>query len=171
MQASGQHVVAIFALTAGWVLAGYALLPRRLRADEPLLVFSTCLALGAGATAVAVTLAAAAGVLTVPLLWTIQGGVVALTIRGARDLRRHATPALLPWRASTWPRRLAAAALLVVGAATLLAALAPPSSMDATVYHLRVPREFLRAGRWVPLPEVVQSFQPLYVEMLFGHAM
>ncbi|HVR61205.1 MAG TPA: hypothetical protein VMU50_04865 [Polyangia bacterium] len=164
------HVLGIVALVASWVLAGYALLPARLRRDEAFLVFSTCLALGAGLTAVAVTLAAAAGAMTRPVLWTIQAGVVGLAARGAWELRRLDAPALAPSRWS-WPRRLALAALIVVAAATLLATLAPPSSMDAMVYHLRAPRAFLRAGGWVSLPDIVQSFQPLYVEMLFGHAM
>ena len=42
--------------------------------------------------------------------------------------------------------------------------------MDATVYHLRVPREFLRAHTWLAL-EDVHSYQPLYVEMLFGEGL
>jgi len=39
--------------------------------------------------------------------------------------------------------------------------------MDATVYHLRVSEEFVRAGTWTKL-DVPQSFQPLYIEMLFA---
>ena len=42
--------------------------------------------------------------------------------------------------------------------------------MDATVYHLRVPSEFLRTATWIKLEEP-QSFQPLYVEMLFAEGL
>ena len=164
------HVAEILGLTACWALAGYALLPRRLRSDETFLVISTSFALGAGLTAVAVTLTAALGIMTRPVLWTVQGGVVLLAARGLLDLRRHGTHAF-PLSLRSWPRRLAMAALLLTVGATLLATLAPPSSMDAVVYHLRAPHAFLRFGKWVPLPDIVQSFQPLYVEMLFGHAM
>ncbi|MEA2698410.1 MAG: hypothetical protein QOI66_2681 [Myxococcales bacterium] len=164
------HVAEILGLTACWALAGYALLPRRLRSDETFLVVSTSFALGAGLTAVAVTLTAALGVMTRPVLWTVQGGVVLLAARGFLDLRRHGTHAF-PLSLPSWPRRLAIAALLLMLSATLLATLAPPSSMDAMVYHLRAPHTFLQSGRWVPLPDIVQSFQPLYVEMLFGHGM
>ena len=38
------------------------------------------------------------------------------------------------------------------------------------MYHLRVPREFARTGTWNRL-DVVQSFQPMYVEMLFGQGL
>ncbi|HEY2899724.1 MAG TPA: hypothetical protein VGL59_04040, partial [Polyangia bacterium] len=175
------HVAELAGLTAAWLLAGYALLPRRLRTDEPFLIASTAFALGAGLTAVAVTLAAALGVMTRATLWAIQIAVVLLAARGAGDWRRQQMPALLAFHSSLrtslrtsmrrWPTRLALAALLLMALATLLGTLAPPSSMDATVYHLTAPRAFLRAGRWVALTGIVQSYQPLYVEMLFAQAM
>lgn len=165
-----RHVAEILGLMASWVLAGYALLPRRLRSDETFLVFSTAFGLGAGLTAVAVTLAAALGFMTTATLSAIQLGVLALAARGVRNLRRYGTHAF-PLSLRTWPRRLGMAALLLVVLATLLATLAPPSSMDAVVYHLRAPHAFLSSGTWVPLTDIVQSFQPLYIEMLFGHGM
>jgi hypothetical protein len=175
------HVAQIAGLATGWLLAGYALLPRRLRADEPFLIASTAFALGAGLTAVAVTAAAALGVMTRPMLWAIQIAIVLLAARGASDWRRQQMPALLAFHSSSrtalraslrrWPTRLALSATLLAALATLLATLAPPSSMDATIYHLAAPRAFLRDGRWVALTGIVQSYQPLYVEMLFAHAM
>jgi len=59
----------------------------------------------------------------------------------------------------------------VIAAATFVSTLAPPSSMDAMVYHLRMPTVYLAQGRWVLLTDIAQTFYPAYVEMAFGHAL
>ncbi len=43
--------------------------------------------------------------------------------------------------------------------------------MDALVYHLRIPHEYLRAGRMAAITDDVRAFQPFNVEMLFAFGM
>jgi hypothetical protein len=163
------HTFEIIALAAIWALAGYALLPLRLRKEELCLVWSTALALGAGLTAVAMTALAAADLLHRTSVLAVTCAVALVAAGGARQVLRE-RPCFVRPDLSNWPERIAAAALAVVLALGLLATLAPPSSMDATVYHLWVPREFLRAHSWVNL-ESPHSYQPMYVEMLFGQGL
>jgi hypothetical protein len=162
MLESALRLLLLLVIAASWVLGGMAFLPRRVKSGDPFLVVTSALGLAAGTTALAVAALGAFGLLRRgPLLaiqaaWTIAG---LLNWRNTTRLR-----ALVPPRWWRSPVTLALAATLSL---TLLSTLAPPTSMDATVYHLRVPREFLRAQRVVPLFDDVHSFQPLNVEMLF----
>jgi len=102
-------------------------------------------------------------------LFTILEAAAALTVAliKRRELRAE-IGARVDDRTRVW-----GAAVLVLGVillATFIATCAPPSAMDATVYHLYAPAEFLRTGTWTKLDEV-QSFQPLYVEMLFAQGL
>jgi 4-amino-4-deoxy-L-arabinose transferase-like glycosyltransferase len=78
-----------------------------------------------------------------------------------------------PWEvpgAATQPRGLRLAllsALAICVVANILGTLAPPSFVDALVYHLFIPRTYARAGGIVELSWIWQSYQPLGVEMLF----
>jgi hypothetical protein len=168
MLVAAAHILAIAVVMAVWALAGKALLPRVVQRVEAYLFWSSALALGAGVTAVLVTGAVAFGVFGRQSVWMIAAFMVLVATVGALtpNRRRQGFGFTHP---SRW-RRLALAALAGLGLATLIATLAPPSSMDATVYHLRIAREFLRTGRWTEIPEVVQSYQPLYVQMLFAEA-
>ncbi len=68
------------------------------------------------------------------------------------------------------PRWIRLALLSALGAcvlANVVATLAPPSFIDALVYHLYIARTYARAGGIVELPAIWQSYQPLGVEMLF----
>lgn len=63
--------------------------------------------------------------------------------------------------------RLAVPLAAVMLLLTLLQALAPPTGYDALLYHLAAPREFLRLGQVVPLPDLQQANMPFTVEMLY----
>ncbi|MEW6717728.1 MAG: hypothetical protein AB1345_09520 [Chloroflexota bacterium] len=51
---------------------------------------------------------------------------------------------------------------------SLLLALAPPTAVDALIYHLEAPKRFLEAGRILAMPENSQANYPLTVQMLFA---
>jgi hypothetical protein len=157
-------------LVASWTLAGLACLPRAIARDEPLLVWSTAFALGAGGSAIGFTLLGAFHLLGRGTVLALALGGCALAAVGARQVMTGAVPRLRLPPASSWPQRLALIALLGTLALSLFATLAPPSSMDAAVYHLRVPQQFLRDGRWSWL-ETLNSAYPMYVEMLFGEGL
>jgi hypothetical protein len=169
------HVLAAALTIAVFALAGRTLLTRVTPTrTEPCLFWSSALALGAGLTTILVTASAAVGIFGRATAWAIAGVVTAVAIAGLRRPigLRFRMRAL--WRSMRQRRPgMIAVALLVLTTllATLLATLAPPSSMDATVYHLRVARQFLLSGHWTELPEVVQSYQPLYVQMLFAEGL
>jgi hypothetical protein len=164
------HLLAIAALALGWLSTGFCLLPGKVRrlANWPV-IGASALALGAGLHAVILTILAMVHqfrrgpilVFTVAMFFiSVPVAVRALPVRAWLAARRRLD------RAET----LGVVVLMVILIGTLFATLAPPSSMDATVYHLRVPREFARIGAWNRL-DVVQSFQPMYVEMLFGQGL
>jgi hypothetical protein len=155
-------------------LAGRTLLARVIQRTEPCLFWSSALALGAGLTAVLVTASVAVGIFGPAAAWAIAGVVVAVAIAGLRRPLGVRSRLRALWHCTRRRRTTTSAvALLVLTTllATLVATLAPPSSMDATVYHLRVARQFLLSGHWTELPEVVQSYQPLYVQMLFAEGL
>jgi hypothetical protein len=168
---SAVHLLAIAVLAGSWISVGFGLLPRKVRQASNLpLVGASALALGAGVNAVILTILAMAHQFRRgPVLAVEAAGLVVSLLIGGR--------ALSEWRSRPRDDRgcsraetLGKIALALVLLGTLFATLAPPSSMDAVVYHLRVPREFLRMGFWGRL-DVVQSFQPMYVEMLFGEGL
>jgi hypothetical protein len=165
------HVVTIAALALSWALGGYGALPARLRRDDDVwLVAATALALGAGATAVALTALGVLHLLGRVAVAAVATGVALAAIAGGRRAAREGRLRFPPLP-SDRARRLALLALAAVLALTLLAVLAPPASMDATIYHLRAPREFLRTGTLTALEDDSHSFQPLYVEMLFAEGL
>jgi hypothetical protein len=165
------HVALLTWTAFAWTLGGFKLCPRRLRLQDPLLVAATSIALGAGLTAIFLTVAAALGALKLPVVLALQIGWTVLAVAGGREflsvLRAEED---IKQSRSIW-RILLIVILASTGLATLIATLAPPSSIDATVYHLRIPREFLRTGGLVPLKDDVRMFQPLYIQMLFAAGM
>jgi 4-amino-4-deoxy-L-arabinose transferase-like glycosyltransferase len=48
-----------------------------------------------------------------------------------------------------------------------LRALAPPTAVDALLYHLAGPKELLQLGRLTPLPDIAQANFPFTVQMLY----
>jgi hypothetical protein len=163
------HTLSIAILAGSWAFSGYVMLPAGIRRTDFLMTWGSALALGAGASSVLLTALAALHALTgtTTIAVAVSTGLVAF--KGARGALQQ-WPASQP-RGSRRPyQSVALVALGAVVLLTLFVTLAPPSSMDATVYHLRVPREFLRAHTWLAL-EDVHSYQPLYVEMLFGEGL
>ncbi len=166
------RVIGIVLLAVGWMSVGHALLPGDIRRDgNRSAVWASSLALGCGATAVVLTALAMCGLHGRLWCWV----VALLSLFGLR--RQLARGAVLSeprggFFDGVHDRRerigwVAIAALMV---ATLFVTLAPPAAMDATVYHLRAPREIMRAGFWAPMDDV-HAYQPLYVEMLFGEGL
>ena len=164
------HLLAIAALSLGWLSTGFCLLPVRVRRlANRQIVGASALALGAGLHGVILTILAMVHQFRRgPILAFTAAMLVVSVPFAARALRGTG------WLAARRPRDRAEAlgvvvlSLILLG--TLFATLAPPSSMDAVVYHLRVPREFARTGTWNRL-DVVQSFQPMYIELLFGEGL
>ena len=73
------------------------------------------------------------------------------------------------WRRSGRERWILVAAGAVVAFDAFLAA-APPTSGDATAYHLASPRDWLAAGHYFPVWWDLGAFQPFSVEMHFALA-
>jgi 4-amino-4-deoxy-L-arabinose transferase-like glycosyltransferase len=74
------------------------------------------------------------------------------------------------WRRSGRERWLLAAALAIVAFDAFLAS-APPTSGDATAYHLTAPRDWLAAGHMFPVWWDLGPFQPFSVEMHYALAL
>jgi hypothetical protein len=87
---------------------------------------------------------------------------------GVSRLVATAREASAPAAEPRWLRVCLLLALAVCAAANLLGTLAPPSFIDALVYHLFIARTYVRAGGIIQLPSIWQSYQPLGVEMLFS---
>lgn len=110
------------------------------------------------------------GVLGIVSTWfaiALLGGLLGLLRREIADclkMGRRAIDGLLPRGPFEGAIALLVGSLILVG---LIEALAPPVHFDALVYHLALPREFIRAGRLVFTPENPFWGQPLGVEMLY----
>lgn len=165
-------LVELAGLVATWTLLGAAVLPKRLLREQTLLGWTTAFAVGSGVTALVVVVLvglrllgrASAEIVTAASMVVAVAQARRLTIDGVLQPVRAVLAHLR--RCSSLERWgwLAAAGLFAL---ILFATLAPPCSMDATVYHLRIPKEFLRAGSW-NVGDVLQSFYPMNVEMLYA---
>jgi len=104
-----------------------------------------------------------------------RGAVVAAVLVAAL-LSWREIPAVLrrtaaaPPEAPEW-RRFAGILLIVSAVGTLLAAMAPPTAVDALAYHLGAPKLWLQAHRIHPTPWHWATFQPMNIEMLYLAAM
>lgn len=86
-------------------------------------------------------------------------------LAGAASALKKA-PAARVWRdpALILPVLLAAAVLVF----SLLIALAPPAQQsDALCYHLELPKQYVRAGRFFTVPYSPNAYMPFFMEMLF----
>ncbi|MBN1823298.1 MAG: glycosyltransferase family 39 protein [Endomicrobiales bacterium] len=54
---------------------------------------------------------------------------------------------------------------------TLIGALAPPTQFDSLVYHLALPQEYIRAGRYFLVSDNIFASFPQNMEMIFGFCM
>lgn len=127
-------------------------------------------AAGLAATGYAVFVPAALRVLGPAALWALVAVLVAASGAGWRALRAPGPPrdAGIPLGPPRPVLETAAvpllAALLVAG---LALALAPETGKDALLYHLAVPKEYLKRGGFVFLPGNVFANYPLLGEMAY----
>ncbi len=100
--------------------------------------------------------------------------LLALTIVGATlvvpFLPRETRTIVAAWRRSGRERWLLVAAGAIVAFDAFLAS-APPTSGDATAYHLTAPRDWLAAGHTFPVWWDLGPFQPFSVEMHYALAL
>lgn len=107
----------------------------------------------------------------------LLGWAGALEPRSLSALLAIAAPLALTALPRTFRRpapRLDAAGSLAAGALAfgafhlLVAALAPPSEWDVRAYHLALPELYLRAGRLIEVPWIIQSHWPHLMELLYA---
>lgn len=101
---------------------------------------------------------------TALLVVTLGGAALAVPFLAA-EARALASA----WRGAGPARWLLVAAGVVVAFDAFLAA-APPTSGDATAYHLAAPRAWLATGHYIPIWWDLGAFQPFSVEMHFALA-
>lgn len=70
-----------------------------------------------------------------------------------------------------WLVRLVATGWLLLFALLWLQSIRPDIGWDSNVYHLSVPKQFLREGRFFAIPMNVYSHWPLGIDLIFGWAM
>lgn len=174
------HAAAVFAVILGAIAPGAWLMDRLDPPDaQPLeaLVLSCVLGLAAISTSLS----------TLALFGMLRPGAITGTV-GALCLAplilaRARARAGVAWRAlrglpgrvralalrSRGAHRLVLAALLVMAAVSLVKAMAPPWYPDALYYHLALPRLYLDAGGFVPVPQdPLGGTQPGFSQMLFA---
>ena len=127
------------------------------------------LAAGLGATGYVVFVPAALGLLRPSVLWTVAALLVVASAAGlrsiGREVRETAAPATAPPRGA-----FETCALLLLGlslAMSLVLSLAPETGKDALIYHLTVPKQYLKSGGFRFLPGNIFSNSPLHPEMLY----
>src|SRR5579864_5381528 len=103
-----------------------------------------------------------------------RSSLLALTIVGAAlvapFLPAEARVLMAAWRRSGRERWILVAAGAIVAFDGFLAS-APPTSGDATAYHLTAPRDWLAAGHMFPVWWDLGPFQPFSVEMHYALAL
>jgi hypothetical protein len=172
-----RHLSAIV-LTLGLLWLGAALGLRLLQAlalpcevDLETTVFAA--GLGLGGVAYLVLACGFLGLLQPPSLGVMLG-LAALVLRAELQAIARAIPRLLAGlrrkRAALRRERVLFLALPLIELSLILLiirTLAPTNGYDALLYHLAGPRELLRLGRLVPLPELIQANMPFTVNMLY----
>lgn len=158
----------LIAISAGGL--GYLILRKVMPKSAPLgLRLVSAIGLGLWLLSTLVLMLGSLGMLWPWLWWTIQAiGLLAAGFQGKDSIGRLAIPNRLPSRA------LIAVLLAAAGALWISGATSPPGlfsldgdSFDVLEYHLQLPREYLLAGRVMPLEHNVYSFFPSGTEMLF----
>ena len=96
------------------------------------------------------------------LLWKREVRILWICFRGLSNALRTG------W---TGGRKFLVACLLLTVAIDLILALSPPTGWDAAVYHLTVPKLFLKQHRIFFIPTIMHSNGPLNIEMLFALGM
>ncbi len=173
----GISALAVLALLAGWAwLTGDFALSRLTPHDLSLRAWeraTLATALGLGLLSMAVLVLALCGAisglsLALLLALGLGGGLF------GRLRRSKAGPAPKPEPAPAPEDAIDLCALALIAAALVLllgASLAPQVTYDALHYHLTMPAAILREGRLVERPDIIQSYFPLGLEMVFVPAM
>lgn len=146
---------------AGLQLLGWLKFPETGSAERLFLAF-TC---GAGFTGTIIFLAAAAGLLISPLLYTVTVLLVAVAIRGWQRAGLSRLDVMPPPVGITEKISLVAALLLLMTA--LLLTLTPEIGKDALVYHLAAPKIYLKQHGFSFIPGNIFSNLPFQSEMLY----
>jgi hypothetical protein len=143
----------------------------RLEDLPPLTAFSTQAGLGLGIMALGVLLIGVTVGLSTWLLGALLlVGLIALRRPILAWMRQFKAAGEL-WLQGEYFGKLTAVMIGVLLTAALVLALAPPIQFDALVYHLSFPAAYLRAGRILPMVEVLRSGMPQNAEMLYTWAM
>jgi 4-amino-4-deoxy-L-arabinose transferase-like glycosyltransferase len=128
--------------------------------------------LGLGTIAAGVFILGLAGMfrLLPMLVW-----ILLVSLWASRDILRiiknfpgHFRSAIETWKAFPF---LSKGLLALAGIMALLGvslALVPPWEFDSLMYHLEAPRQFLKAGRIVPLPLISQANGPMLIQMAYA---
>lgn len=131
-------------------------------------------AAGLGATGYAVFVPAAFGILGPAALWTLVAFLLAASgfgwrgLRGSGEAHEIGIPVAAPRPLLETASVPLLAALLAIG---LALALAPETGKDALVYHLAVPKEYLKSGGFRLIPGNVFANYPLLGEMAYTAAL
>src|SRR5512139_1465784 len=126
-------------------------------------------ATGLGTAGYAVFVPAALGLLRPSVLWPVAALLAVASVAGLRNLGREAPETGAPIPAPPRGAIESFALLLTAGflALSLLLCLAPETGKDALIYHLAVPKQYLKAGGFRFLPGNIFSNSPLLPEMLY----
>ena len=126
-------------------------------------------ATGLGTAGYAVFVPAALGLLRPSVLWPVAALLAVASAAGLRSLGREAPETGAPIPAPSRGAIESFALLLMAGflALSLLLSLAPETGKDALIYHLAVPKQYLKAGGFRFLPGNIFSNSPLLPEMLY----
>src|SRR5262249_23108043 len=143
------------------------LVPLPLRLDDTL---ALAIPLGLGALSLSALALAVLGVLNRLGLSVVLGIGLLLgwrdAVRCLRSIRIGGNSAIPARRGSV--SLVFALALPLTLAGTLVTPLPPVTDGDALCYHLQVPKEFLRRGSAVYLPDLHETVYPLVTEMLYA---
>jgi hypothetical protein len=173
----GISALAALALLGGWAwLMGDLALSRLTPHDLSLRAWeraTLATALGLGLLSMAVLVLALCGAisglsLAILLALGLGGGLL------GRLRRSKAGPVAKPEPAPPPADAIDLCAFALITAALVLllgASLAPQVTYDALHYHLTMPATILREGRFVERPDIIQSYFPLGLEMVFVPAM
>lgn len=140
------------------------------RAGSSALALTTRIALGVGATSLVLFALGVVGFYRSWAAWALILGGVALSFLAWRRPTSRESPAASRQVSKLWQLSLCII-LSIVCISALLAACAPPTARDALLYHLSVPKAFVRAGALVELPQNLMSYTPQGVELHFLWAM
>jgi hypothetical protein len=146
----------------GWFVL--AKVPLRFRAFPERLFFSTVA--GFGILGYAIFLLGCLQILS-PLIISITLAIIFLfSLAGWWNLRCHPSPPLEPQKKSFWGK-ICAVLLTASIAGALLLVLTPETGKDALIYHLAVPKLFLKHQGFYFIPGNIFANYPLHSEMLF----